>query len=137
MQNRLRLAIVVALFFGMLAAYGIFNYLRQQRLAAEEFRKSTQDVIVAAKEIPPGTALTAEMLKTTSYLKASIPPGSFSLSQQVAGKITKSTINVGEPVLNSRLGDKAGLAVLLNPGNRAIAVRVNEIIDAGVEADVV
>jgi len=128
MQNRLRLAIIVALFFGMLAAYGIFNYLRQQRLASEEFRKSTQDVIVAAKEIPSGTTIAPEMLKTTSYLKASIPPGAFSSPQEVTGKVTKTTITVGEPILNSRLGEKGGLTVLLNPGSRAIAVRVNEII---------
>lgn len=128
MQNRLRLAIIVALFFGMLAAYGIFNYLRQQRLATEEFRKSTQDVIVASREIPSGTTITTDMIKPTSYLKASIPPGSFSTPQQISGKVTKSTLTVGEPILASRLGDKAGLTVLLTPGSRAIAVRVNEII---------
>lgn len=128
MQNRLRLAIIIALFFGLIAAYGISNFLRQQRLAAEEFRKSTQDILVAAKEIPPGTPITNEMVKPTLYLKTSIPPGAFSSSQQVIGKISRVKIAVNEPLLDTRLGDKAGLTVLLTPGHRAIAVRVNEVV---------
>jgi pilus assembly protein CpaB len=119
---------LIAISFGLLAAYGIFSFLRQQRLESERFRSSLQDIVVAAKEIPPGVTITTDMIKTTSYLKASIPPGAFSSPQQVTGKIAKTTLAAGEPMLPSRLGDKAGLTVLLTPGYRAIAVRVNEII---------
>ena len=128
MQNRLRLAMLIAISFGLLAAYGIFSFLRQQRLDSERFRSSLQDIVVASKEIPSGAAITTDMVKTTSYLKASVPPGAFSSLQQVTGKIAKTTIASGEPMLPSRLADKAGLTVLLSPGHRAIAVRVNEII---------
>jgi len=128
MQNRLRLAMLVAITFGLLAAYGIFSFLRQQRLDTERFRSSLQDIVVAVKEIPPGTAITTDMVKTTSYLNTSIPPGALSSPQQVTGKVAKAAIAQGEPILPSRLGDKAGLTVLLSPGYRAIAVRVNEII---------
>jgi pilus assembly protein CpaB len=128
MQNRLRLAIVLAISFGLIAAYGIANYLRQQRQAAEDFRKSIQDVVVAAKEIPAGAAITPDMVKVTPYLKTSAPPGSFNSPQQVQGKVVKSVINLGEPILQSRLGEKAGLPVILTPGHRAVAVRVNEFI---------
>jgi len=128
MQNRLRLAMLIAISFGLLAAYGIFSFLRQQRLDTERFRSTLQDVVVASREIPAGATITNEMVKTTSYLKTSIPPGAFSSLQQVTGKVAKATLAVGEPVLPSRVGDKAGLTVLLTPGYRAIAVRVNEII---------
>ena len=128
MQNRLRLAMLIAISFGLLAAYGIFSFLRQQRMEAEKFRSSMQDIVVAAKEVPAGTPLTTELVKATSYLKASIPPGAFSSLQQVTGKIAKTTLAIGEPILPSRLGDKTGLTVLLTPGYRAIAVRVNEFI---------
>ena len=128
MQNRLRFAMLIAISFGLLAAYGIFSFLRQQRLDSERFRSSLQDIVVASKEIPSGVAITTDMVKTTSYLKTSVPPGAFSSLQQVTGKIAKTTIAPGEPMLPARLGDKAGLTVLLSPGHRAIAVRVNEII---------
>ena len=128
MQNRLRFAMLIAISFGLLAAYGIFSFLRQQRLESERFRSSLQNVVVTTKDVPSGTTITSDMVKTTSYLKSSIPPGAFSSLQQVTGKIAKSTLTTGEPILPSRLGDKAGLTVLLTPGHRAIAVRVNEII---------
>jgi len=128
MQNRLRFAMLIAISFGLLAAYGIFSFLRQQRLESERFRSSLQNVVVTTKDVPSGTTITSDMVKTTSYLKSSIPPGAFSSLQQVTGKIAKTTLTAGEPILPSRLGDKAGLTVLLTPGHRAIAVRVNEII---------
>jgi pilus assembly protein CpaB len=104
------------------------QFLRQQREAAEEFRKSTQDVIVAAKEIPAGTALTEDMVKLTPYLKTSLPPGFFSSAEAVKGKITKTDLNIAEPMLEGRLGEKTGLTMLLTPGQRAMAVQVNEVV---------
>jgi pilus assembly protein CpaB len=128
MQNRLRLAIVLAISFGLIAAYGIANYLRQQRESADTFRKSVQDIVVAAKEIPAGETITPQMVKVSPYLKVSAPPGSFASPQQVQGKIAKTTIISGEPITASRLGEKAGLPVILTAGHRAVAVRVNEFV---------
>src|SRR5215467_4248561 len=102
MQNRMRLAVVFAIAFGLLAAYGIANFLRQQREAAEEFRNSTQNIIVAAKEIPAGTVLTEDLMKFTPYLKTSLPSGFFSSVDAIKGKITKTSLDVGEPILQSR-----------------------------------
>jgi pilus assembly protein CpaB len=128
MQNRLRLAIIVALFFGMIAGYGIYNFLRQQRLAMDALKQSTRDVVVAVKEIPSGTVVTDDMIGIVPYLQSSIPAGTFSSPEQVNGKVVRATVAAGEPVLESRLGEKAGLTVLLTPGQRAMAVRVDEII---------
>ena len=127
-NNRLRMAILVAVSFGLIAAYGIYSFLRQQRLAVEALRHSTQTVVVAAKEIPAGTSITPDMVKLSSYLKTSIPPGSFSSPEQVSGRVVQTQVVVGEPLLASRMGEKAGLTVLLTPGQRAMAVKVNEII---------
>ena len=63
MQNRLKIALVVAVFFGLIAAYGIYNFLRQQRQTAEALRQETQNVVVAAKEIPAGTAINDDMIE--------------------------------------------------------------------------
>ena len=81
MQNRLKIALVVAVFFGLIAAYGIYNFLRQQRQTAEALRQETQNVVVAAKEIPAGTAFNDDMIKkgmvkAVQWPKASVPAGS-------------------------------------------------------------
>jgi pilus assembly protein CpaB len=134
MQNRLKLALVVAVFFGLVAAYGIFNFLRQQRATAEALRAETQDVVVTAKDIPAGSTLNEELLKNGTikaikWPKSSVPAGSFSTPTQVIGKVNRVKIIANEPILESRLsGEGAGLTVRLEAGKRAMAVRVDEII---------
>ena len=134
MQNRLKIALVVAVFFGLIAAYGIFNFLRQQRQAAEALRTQTQDVVIAAKDIPAGSTIAEAMLKdgtvrAIKWPKASVPAGAFGSPTEVIGKVNRVKIMANEPILESRLsGDGAGLTVRLEPGKRAMAVRVDEII---------
>jgi pilus assembly protein CpaB len=134
MQNRLKIALVVAVFFGLVAAYGIYNFLRQQRQATEALKTETQDVVVAARDIPSGTAITEEMLKkglvkTVKWPKASMPAGAFSSPEPLVGKTNRVKILANEPILESRLaGEGAGLTARLEPGKRAMAVKVDEII---------
>ena len=134
MQNRLKIALVVAVFFGLIAAYGIYNFLRQQRQAAEALRTETQNIVLANKDIPAGTTISDDfikkgMLKSGPWPKASVPAGAFSSPEQLVGKVNRVKILANEPILESRLaGEGAGLTVRLESGKRAMAVRVDEII---------
>ena len=134
MQNRLKIALVVAVFFGLIAAYGIYNFLSYKQKETDSLRASNQEIVVAAQDIPPGTTINEEvikkgMIKTTPWPKNSIPVGAFSSPQQVVGKINRVKILANEPILESRLaGEGAGLTVRLEAGKRALAVRVDEII---------
>ena len=134
MQNRLKLALVVAVFFGLIAAYGIFNFLSRQQREAASLRAANQNIVVAAKDIPAGTTLNETLIqngtiKTAAWPKSSIPAGAFSTPQQVIGKVNRVKIVANEPIIESRLaGEGAGLTVRLEPGKRALALRVDEII---------
>lgn len=135
MPNRLKITIVVAIFFGFIAAYGIYNFLRQQRELAEATKQSMQDVVVAEKDIPAGTTITEKkakrerLVKVTPWPKSSVPVGAFSKTEEVVGKVVKVKVVKGEPILESKMSaERAGLTVRLSPGHRAVAVRVDEII---------
>jgi pilus assembly protein CpaB len=134
MQNRLKIALVVAVFFGLIAAYGIYNFLSQQQREADSLRALNQDIVVAGQDIAPGTPLNDEalkkgILKTTPWPKSSIPAGAFSSPQQVMGKVSRVKILANEPILESRLAcEGAGLTVRLEAGKRALALRVDEIV---------
>jgi len=134
MQNRLKIALVVAIFFGLVAAYGIYNFLSHQQKEADTLRAANQDIIVAAQDIPPGTTFNDEaikkgLLKTTPWPKTSIPTGAYSSPQQIMGKVNRVKIMANEPILESRLaGEGAGLTVRLEAGKRALALRVDEIV---------
>ena len=134
MQNRLKIALVIAVFFGLIAAYGIYNFLSDRQKESDSLRASNQDIVVAAQDIPPGTTLNDEaikkgLIKTTPWPKSSVPAGAFSSPQQIVGKVNRVKILANEPILESRLaGEGAGLTVRLEAGKRALAVRVDEII---------
>lgn len=134
MQNRLKIALVVAVFFGLIAAYGIYNFLSSQQKETDTLRAANQNIVVAAQDIPPGTTLNDEaikkgLIKTTPWPKSSIPAGAYSSPQQVIGKVNRVKILANEPLLESRLaGEGAGLTVRLDPGKRALALRVDEIV---------
>lgn len=134
MQNRLKIALVVAVFFGLIAAYGIYNFLSYKQKETDSLRASNQEIVVAAQDIPPGTVMNEDaikkgLIKTTPWPKASIPAGAFSSPQQIIGKVNRVKILANEPILDSRLaGEGAGLTVRLEAGKRALAIRVDEII---------
>ena len=134
MQNRLKIALVIAVFFGFIAAYGIYNFLGQQQKATDALRLANQDIVVATQDIEPGTTFDDELIKkgvikVTPWPKNSIPAGAYSSPQQVMGKVNRVKIIANEPILESRLaGEGAGLTVRLEAGKRAMALQVNEII---------
>ena len=134
MQNRLKIALVVAVFFGLIAAYGIYNFLSERQKTEDTLRAANQEIVVAAQDIPPGTIFNDETMKkgltkTTPWPKTSIPAGAFSSQQQIVGKVNRVKILANEPILESRLaGEGAGLTVRLEAGKRALALRVDEIV---------
>src|SRR6266576_4686452 len=134
MQNRLKIALVVAVFFGLIAAYGIYNFLSERQKTEDTLRAANQEIVVAAQDIPPGTIFNEETMKkgltkTTPWPKTSIPAGAFSSQQQIVGKVNRVKILTNEPILESRLaGEGAGLTVRLEAGKRALALRGDEIV---------
>jgi pilus assembly protein CpaB len=134
MQNRLKIALVVAVFFGLIAAYGIYNFLSHKQKETDSLRAANQDIVIASQDIPPGTVINDDavkkgLIKTTPWPKSSIPAGAYSSPQQIIGKVNRVKILANEPILESRLaGEGAGLTVRLEAGKRALAVRVDEII---------
>jgi pilus assembly protein CpaB len=126
--------LMIAVFFGFIAAYGIYNFLGQRQKENESLRAANQEILVAAQDLPPGTTITDEtikkgMIKPVPWPKNSIPAGAFSTPQQIIGKVNRVKILANEPILESRLaGEGAGLTVRLEAGKRALAVRVDEII---------
>ncbi len=128
-NNRFKIAILAAVIFGLMAAYGIHSFLRQQREAANALKLPTQDVVIAAKEIMPGTTISKEMVKVASWPKTSVPAESFATPRQVVGKVMMAKTLANEPITKSKLTrEGTDLTVRLTPGLRAMAVKVDEIV---------
>lgn len=95
-------------------------------------------VVVAARDIEIGTALTPPMLELVDWPRQSVPPGAFNNIEallekpgQNPARVVRLSLQRGEPVLEAKLaavGAKAGLAAIVSEGKRAMTVSVNEIV---------
>ena len=87
-------------------------------------------VVVAAQEIPLGTRLLPEHLRTVNWPKDALPPGSASDGQALVGSLTITRVALNEPILASKLAGDDGAALMafkIPTGKRAVSVRVNDV----------
>ncbi|WP_206995100.1 Flp pilus assembly protein CpaB [Trinickia mobilis] len=88
-------------------------------------------VAVATEDINLGEPLNTNLIRTVSWPTSSVPPGSFTDVKALDGRVVRTSLARGEPVLESKLaplGTKGGLSAVINDGDRAITVRVNDVI---------
>ena len=89
-----------------------------------------QPVVVAAKPLPAGVPVTVDAVRIEVLARP--PASAYGRAAQVIGKVPVADLAVGEPLLATNLTEgNFGIAALLNPGERAVAVRVDEVIGVG------
>lgn len=83
-------------------------------------------VVVAARDIPANTVLTAEDVQTSQIDKSKVPPGSVSAAGQVVGYAVSGDLIKGQQILSANL-TAPGLTFDLENGKRAVALPVDRI----------
>lgn len=83
----------------------------------------TVPVLVAARDLAPGTTLTGADLTTGSFRPGSVPQGTVGLRDAVGRRVV-GPVRAGEPVTDVRLLDAALLARY--PGASAVPVRLGD-----------
>jgi pilus assembly protein CpaB len=120
-------AVLIALFVAVLS----YNYL-QKSYAAKNKIMETQPVVVAAADLAWGTSLGREYMKTSNFLKESLPPGYYTDPALLEGRVILYPLKAGEPILESRLAPATmkggGVAAVISPGKRAMAVKVDKVV---------
>jgi pilus assembly protein CpaB len=94
-------------------------------------RTEMKDAVVATQPMPAGSIVKAEMVRVTRVPASSVPKGSFSKTEEVAGRAVLSNVLADEVVVEGRLaarGGGFGLAPLIPAGMRAASVRVNDVV---------
>ena len=85
------------------------------------------NVVVAAKAVPAGQRLTAEDLKV-AQLPAAVA-NSFASTEPVLGRTTVVALQADSPLFEQQLLN--GLALQIEPGQRAVAIAVKDTMAAG------
>jgi pilus assembly protein CpaB len=101
------------------------------RWVNEQGAGGTNRLTVAAADIQLGQPINPQMVKLVEWPSGSIPPGAFNDPKSVDTRVAKTSIQRGEPILESKLaplGTKGGLSAVVPEGKRAMTVKVNEVI---------
>jgi len=132
-------SLAIAISLAGVAVFATRTYLadQQARLASLNVPKAEErTLVVAAQPMRFGDRVLPENLKTIPWPSAQRPDGSFQTVEAVVGDETKpryamEAIDPGEPVLTSKItgaGERATLSAALDPGMKAISIRVNDVL---------
>ena len=127
--------IVLALVVAVVASVLIYKWMKKQT-APKEVAKieevKLKEAAIAEVDLPVGTQLKIEMVKSVSFLETSLPPGYFSDPNELVGRVVISPLKRQELVLESRLAPsdvtRGGMAAILKPGKRAVSIAGNKVL---------
>lgn len=129
MSSRTLTLVVLSLVLGLGAAWMANNWLSGRLNASPD--DNTQNVVVAAVEIPFGTMVEAQHVSLVRMPKATAPDDAFDATEKVVGKIATFQMLRGDIVRGARMAEHLGgstLASLIESEKRAVAVRVDDVV---------
>jgi len=131
---RALLPITLALVVATSGSIFLYKWIQTQTTPKEAVTIESEAVPVAvvAVDLPWGTKLEQEMMKTTLFLKESLPPGYSSDTASLENRVLIAHIKQNEPITKSKLAPEnvtnGGISAIVKPGNRAIAVKGDKVI---------
>ncbi|OAJ58896.1 Flp pilus assembly protein CpaB [Paraburkholderia ginsengiterrae] len=124
-NSRALMMLAVAVLAGLAAVVFASRWLMQTSSSA------VTPIAVAAGDVSLGEPLNASLIRTVNWPTGSVPPGAFSDPKLLEGRVVRTSLGRGEPVIEAKLapiGTKGGLSAVIGEGNRAITVRVNDVV---------
>lgn len=131
------IALAVAVVFGIVAVI-LANKWLSSRVTDETVVIKEQvplaQIVIAGKDLDIGTPLGEGNLTLAEWPKANTPKGAFTKVEDVVGRVTVTKVTAGTPIVAAELageGSGVGLVALIDPGMRAMTIRVDEVIGVG------
>ena len=115
-RRRARLVLIVGVLIAILAGAGTFllSSGTKSEVAAPVV---TTDVLVAARDLPPRTALTAADLKVQKYPVDIAPPTALTKPDEAVGRIIQQSVAAGEPILPGKFAAAGAVSFTVFPPN--------------------
>ncbi len=121
--------LLVAAVFALMAAVMALGWLKRQAAVRPPSKAKSTLVVVAKTKVSPANLLSGGQLTTDVWHQENLPQGSFGNVDQVAGRVTATSLMPGELVTENKLAPKGtvpGITALLSPNQRAMTVKVDE-----------
>ncbi len=143
MNSRVMLVLAVLLIVGAaIAGYLGYKTTQDAKLAAEQAAREAEvvkaqavvvpgkvPVVVAAREIPAYKTIDAQDV-VLDYIKVE-PPYTFRATEDLIGQVLQVPIKPGTLISQEHLQPGSEIARLLKPGERAVAIAIDEVVGGG------
>jgi pilus assembly protein CpaB len=129
----------IAIVFGLAAVFMAQKWLDRQSSRLRQAQVvpapvSVATIVVAAAPLRFGTEISPQHLREVPWPQGAIPKGAFSSVKEILDGQTRRTALIAmeenEPLLKSKItgpGQRASLAAVIDPGMKALTVRVNDV----------
>jgi pilus assembly protein CpaB len=115
---------------GLLAGYVALVYVSAVPAPLEAVTPS-RTAVVANRDLPAGSIIRMEDVKTVSWPGSAVPGGFATQAGDVVGRGLITEVRENEPLLDWKLAQReagGGLSITIPEGMRAISVRVDEVV---------
>jgi len=132
MKNmRMLLILALAIISGLAAGYAALQYLDDRPPAIVSTDEGeTVPVVLAARDLPLGTVLADADLRVVEWPAGAMPTGFANTREELVGEAIIGPVQTNSPILAANLAVTGlrGLIPLIEPGMRALSVRVDEVV---------
>jgi pilus assembly protein CpaB len=131
MRRRLLLVLVVASVVGLLASTLVYRVLKQA--VAAPTQQDVEMIVVAGVNMNMAETITSQHVKLLPWPSKSVPSGAVRTLAAAEGRVVRSSIVAGEPLIEGKLAPhlsgKGGLMPMLVPeGQRGVTIKVDDAI---------
>ena len=128
MRRRFLLILLCASVIGLLASLLVYRVVSQ---VARVRSDQSEQIVVAATDLGLADTVTSQHIKLVSWPKASVPPGALRTAAEAEGRVVRSSVVAGEPLIEGKLAPqltgKGGIMPMLIPeGQRGVTIRLDE-----------
>jgi len=137
-QNRPALFLGLSITIALVTTVMIYNWLNSQKqqpvppVEKEVAAIEGMSIAVAGADVAWGTPLTKDMVRMVRYPKENLPTGHFDNVEDLKDRVLLTHLQQNAQILESKLAPKdiktGGVAAVMNPNKRAMAVKVNEVV---------
>jgi pilus assembly protein CpaB len=116
---------------GLLAGYVALVYVSEAPTPLEAAITSSRTAVVASRDLPAGSVIRRDDIKTVNWPGSSVPQGFATEPGDVVGRGLITEVRQNEPLLDWKLAQReagGGLSITIPEGMRAVSVRVDEVV---------
>ena len=128
MRRRFLLILICASVIGLLASVLVYRVISQVASARSD---QSEQIVVAAVDLGLADTVTSQHIKLVNWPKASVHPGALRTAAEAEGRVVRSSIVAGEPLIEGKLAPqlagRGGIMPMLIPeGQRGVTIRVDD-----------